>query len=44
MSQNNFDMVCKECGNMQMIVARATPFILPTNTDSVKVKPKKTTK
>lgn len=44
MSQNNFDMVCAECGTMQMIIARATPFELPTNTDSVKSKSKKSTK
>jgi energy-coupling factor transporter ATP-binding protein EcfA2 len=44
MSQSNFDMVVAEVGNLQMIIARATPFVVPTNTDSVKVKPKKSSK
>lgn len=41
MSQNNFNMVVAEVWSLQMIIARATPFVLPTNTDSVKVKSKK---
>jgi len=41
MSQDNFDMVVQEVWSLQMIIARATPFVVPTNTDSVKVKPKK---
>lgn len=41
MSQANFDMVVAEVWSLQMIIARATPFIVPTNTDSVDVKPKK---
>lgn len=44
MSQQNFDLVVAEVGDLQMVVARATPFVVPTNTDSVKVKPKKSTK
>ena len=44
MSQDNFDMVCKEVWSLQMIIARATPFSLPTNTDAVKSKSKKSTK
>lgn len=44
MSQDNFDMVCNEVWSLQMIIARATPFVVPTNTDSVKVKAKKSTK
>lgn len=44
MSQDNFDMVCNEVWSLQMIIARATPFVVPTNTDIVKVKPKKSTK
>lgn len=44
MSQDNFDMVCKEVWSLQMIIARATPFVVPTNTDLVKVKSKKSTK
>ena len=44
MSQGNFDMVVQEVWSLQMIIARATPFVLPTNTDAVKVKPKKSTK
>lgn len=42
MSQGNFDMVVQEVYPMQMIIARATPFVIKfTNTDAVKVKPKK---
>lgn len=44
MSQDNFDMVCNEVWSLQMIIARATPFVVPTNTDIVKVKAKKSTK
>lgn len=44
MSQGNFDMVVQEVWSLQMIIARATPFVVPTNTDSVKVKPKKSIK
>lgn len=44
MSQDNFDMVCNEVWSLQMIIARATPFVVPTNTDVVKVKAKKSTK
>lgn len=38
MSQSNFDMVVQECQWLQMILARATPFVLPTKTDKVKPK------
>lgn len=41
MSQDNFDMICQETVDMQMIIARATPFVIPTNTDPVKGKKKK---
>lgn len=41
MSQANFNMVCAEVWSLQMIIARATPFVLPTNTDAVKGKSKK---
>lgn len=44
MSQGNFDMVVQEVWSLQMIIARATPFVVPTNTDAVKVKAKKSTK
>ena len=44
MSQSNFDMVVQEVWSLQMIIARATPFVVPTNTDAVKVKSKKSTK